>query len=255
MPSAWPSTGIRVWAWMCRTRALEPRGITRSTRSSSASRASTSSRPSSSWMAASGRPAAASPSRRISASSGVGAGGLAAALEQRGVARLDGQRADLQQRVGPRLEDHPQHAQGAGHLGELQAVVQQPAQAHPAQGVGQGGHGLQAAGHLQRAWRGSSFSRLALAGDRPRGLGAVLGIGLEHSFGPLAEQFRRAAQGLVARTGGGGGQQPGGGPGLAGPGPDLLIQGECHDCSMRTKVSRLTSTRPLVPGPPRPGPW
>ena len=39
MPSAWPSTGIRVLSWMKRTSSLEPRGMIRSTRPSSLSRA------------------------------------------------------------------------------------------------------------------------------------------------------------------------------------------------------------------------
>eukprot|EP00955_Chlamydomonas_euryale_P030543 321713-Chlamydomonas_euryale.AAC.1 len=44
MPSAWPSTGMRVERWMKDTSALPPRGITRSMTSSSERRSLISSR-------------------------------------------------------------------------------------------------------------------------------------------------------------------------------------------------------------------
>mmetsp|Transcript_37211 Transcript_37211/g.64936 ORF Transcript_37211/g.64936 Transcript_37211/m.64936 type:complete len:239 (+) Transcript_37211:1033-1749(+) len=50
MPSAWPSTGMRVELLMCFTSALDPRGMHRSMTSSSLSSSATASRPSTSPM-------------------------------------------------------------------------------------------------------------------------------------------------------------------------------------------------------------
>jgi hypothetical protein len=55
IPSAWPITGIRDFCWICRTRALEPRGITRSMRVSSSRREETSARVEIDWIVLGGR--------------------------------------------------------------------------------------------------------------------------------------------------------------------------------------------------------
>jgi len=57
IPSAWPSTGMRVLRLMCCTSALPPRGITRSMYWSSSSRDATSPRVETSWQASAGSPA------------------------------------------------------------------------------------------------------------------------------------------------------------------------------------------------------
>src|SRR5450759_5265502 len=56
-----------------------------------------------------------------------GAGGLAPALEDRRVARLERQRPDLRDRVGARLEDDGENAEGACHFLENEAVVEERA--------------------------------------------------------------------------------------------------------------------------------
>ena len=76
-----------------------------------------------------------------------GAGGLAPALEDRRVARLERQRADLRDRVGARLEDDEENAQRTGHLLQNEAVVEERAREDAAGGVGQLGHGTNPGGH------------------------------------------------------------------------------------------------------------
>ena len=66
----------------------------------------------------------------------VGVGGLAPALQHGAVAALDAQRANLHQRVRPRLEDHAYHANGARHAPELQPLVKLSVEKDPAHRVG-----------------------------------------------------------------------------------------------------------------------
>ena len=76
-----------------------------------------------------------------------GAGGLAPALEDRRVARLERQRADLRHRVGTRLEDDEENAQRTGHLLQDEAVVEERAREDAAGRVGERGDGADAGGH------------------------------------------------------------------------------------------------------------
>jgi len=99
---------MRVVAWTCLTSSYPPLGMTRS-------------------MCSSGR--------------------LAAALEDRRVARLERQRPDLRYRVGARLEDDEEDADRARHLLEDEAVVEKRPREDAARGVGKGGDGADAGGH------------------------------------------------------------------------------------------------------------
>jgi hypothetical protein len=77
--------------------------------------------------------------------------GLAAALEQRRVAALEREAADLRDRVGSRLEDDAEHAERAGHALEHEALVELAAQvgvAEQLRGVGELGEAVGDAAEL-----------------------------------------------------------------------------------------------------------
>ena len=67
----------------------------------------------------------------------VGAHGLAAALEDGAVAALEAQGRDLHERVGTRLEDDADHADGAAHAHQREALVELAGEQRATDRVGQ----------------------------------------------------------------------------------------------------------------------
>ena len=119
---------------------------------------------------------------------------LAAALEQHGVAALPGQPDDLNQRVGPRLEHHAEHAERAGLALQHQTVVQLAPQRHL---VGELGHRGQLPQPLDHAVElgASRPRRLIDAGAGARGRGGARAF----QIGALAEKIAWRALGLAQR--------------------------------------------------------
>ena len=100
-----------------------------------------------SWIAASGRPAAARPA----ASAGVDRLGrvqaLGAAAQDRGVAGLQAERAGVGGDVRPALEDHADHPDRRADPADVQARGPVPFGDHLPDRVGLGGDGAQAVDH------------------------------------------------------------------------------------------------------------
>ena len=151
--------------------------------------------------------------------------GLAAALEEHRIAALEGQGADLHQRVGPRLKDHAQHPQGAGLPGELQACIQLPAQVHPAQGLGQGRHGPHAGGHLLQLGGAEAQALEGGGADGALRSGQVQGIGRQDGLGVGQEARGQRFQHTIASGARADRQGVGGGPGGHGLPSDGMFGG------------------------------
>ena len=90
-----------------------------------------------------------------------GALDFAAGLQDHGVGGLDGQRTDLRDGVGPRLEDHGEQAERAAYFFEFEAGVELGAVEHAADRIGQA--------RRRRGRRRSSTRacRQRAPGDRP----------------------------------------------------------------------------------------
>ncbi len=127
---------MRLRARTCSTNSFPPRATTRSTPFSSPSSASTSDRSSSSCTASGGRPARVQRAAHHLGQRAVRLRRLAPALEQDGVARAEGERGDLDQRIGTRLEDHREHAQRAAFLRQDQPLVELAAGEHGPERIG-----------------------------------------------------------------------------------------------------------------------
>jgi len=134
--------------------------------------------------------------------------GLAAALEEHGIAALQGQGADLDEGIGPRLEDHAQHAQGTAHAGELETRVELAPKRDLVEGIRQVRHRANALGH------GVELGGIELQAPEGRGIdeacgGAdILGIGREDFRGAQAQLAGQAQEHAGALLRGCGRQVP-----------------------------------------------
>ena len=131
-----------------------------------------------SWIAVPGRPAASAP-RPGSDGSPRRAEGVGAAAQDRGIARLEAERAGVGGDVGPALIDDADDAERRAHALDVEAVRAVPGGDDGADGIGQGGDLLDA---LWPSPRSGSASASAGRGRRRRrcrsrfSVGDVLGI-------------------------------------------------------------------------------
>ena len=132
---------------MWRTNSDEPRATITSMRPCRPSTAATSSRPSSSTAARGSIPAASEHAVDDRGQRPVRPQRLAPALEQDGVAALPGEADDLDERVGPRLEDHAEQAERRADALEHQPVVQLAPQRRPPDQIGHRGELIQPVAH------------------------------------------------------------------------------------------------------------
>ena len=129
------------------------------------------------------------------------------APQQHGVAGLEADPGGVRGHVGPRLVDHPDHAERHPHLPQLQAVGEGAAADHLADRVRQGGHLAQPAGHVLEPLRGQP-EPVDDVRRRPVRLraGDVLGVRVEHLAPPgqqgvgHRERARRPSCARVARA-------------------------------------------------------
>ena len=145
---------------------------------------------------------------------------FAATFEDDGVARLDGERGDLGDGVGARLEDHGEDAERHGDLFERKYTRESFAATHPAGGVGQLANGAHAFDHgakfFGREQQALKEGLRELAGvDEGLGGGDVGGVSGEDSGGVGFECGGDGFEGIVFGCGGQGGEGAAGGLGGA----------------------------------------
>ena len=123
MPSRWAKTGTRASACTRPTSPLPPRGTITSMNSVIVSIAPTAARSvvGTSWIAASGSPAAFSPGDEAGVDRLRRAQALRAAAQDRRVPGLQAERAGVGGDVRPALEDHPDHPERRPHPPDVQA--------------------------------------------------------------------------------------------------------------------------------------
>ena len=187
MPSRWAKTGTRASACTRPTSPLPPRGTITSMSPVIVSISPTAARSvvGTSWIAASGSPAAARPCDEPGVDRLRRAQALGAAAQDRGVAGLQAERAGVGGDVRPALEDHADDAERRAHPADVQPRGPVPLGDHLPDRVG-----------LRRRWRAgrrpcrapgprSSFSRSSIA---PR---QALGRGVGHVGGVRRRAARR----------------------------------------------------------------
>ena len=133
------------------------------------------------------------------AQGGVGVPGLAPALEQHGVAALEGQGGNLHQRVRATLEDHADHADGAGNPVQLHPLGQLTGKGGLPDGVGQLRQGTETLRHSAQLLLAEFQPTQKRCGQLlPFSGGEVLAVGCKNGFAPGTKGIGHGQQRSVA---------------------------------------------------------